>query len=87
MSDAAAAKRPYLDLSRVSLPTQVRIDDHDLEVSELSDRHKLLIVDLARIDKEINDAEFNLRTLRAAKNELSRLFAALNQANGNQGDN
>lgn len=72
--------RPYIDLSRVTLPTQVKIDDQELDVASLNDQQKLIILDLARLDKEINDTEFSLRVLRSAKSELSRLFAKASQS-------
>ena len=75
--------RPYIDLSRVTLPTQVKIDDQELDVASLNDQQKLLILDLARLDKEINDTEFSLRVLRSAKAELSRLFAKASQPSSN----
>jgi hypothetical protein len=69
---------PYIDLSRVPLPTKVKIDSRELEVSQLSDKQRAVLVDLARIDKEIADAEFSVRVLKAAKAELSRLLAGKN---------
>ncbi|MCH4903138.1 hypothetical protein GSN00_01730 [Cylindrospermopsis raciborskii CHAB3438] len=76
--------RPYLDLSRVTLPTQVKIDDQELDVANLSEQQKLVLLDLARIDKEINDTEFSLRVLRSAKSELSRIFARISQPSDNK---
>ena len=78
---SATQSRPYIDLSRVTLPTQVRIDDRELDVSSLNDQQKLILLDLARLDKEINDTEFSLRVLRSAKSELSRLFSKVSQPN------
>ncbi|MCZ2207349.1 hypothetical protein [Cylindrospermopsis raciborskii] len=78
--------RPYLDLSRVSLPTQVKIDDQEHDVASLNDQQKLILLDLARIDKEISDTEFSLRVLRSAKSELSRLFTRVSQPDNNNGD-
>ena len=75
----ANQSRPYIDLSRVTLPTQVKIDDRELDVSSLNDQQKLILLDLARVDKEINDTEFSLRVLRSAKAELSRLFSKVSQ--------
>ena len=75
----ATPSRPYIDLSRVTLPTQVKIDDQELDVASLNDQQKLILLDLARLDKEINDTEFSLRVLRSAKSELSRLFAKASQ--------
>ena len=80
-SPTASQSRPYIDLSRVTLPTQVRIDDRELDVSSLNDQQKLILLDLARLDKEINDTEFSLRVLRSAKSELSRLFSKVSQPN------
>jgi len=76
---SANQSRPYIDLSRVTLPTQVKIDDQELDVSSLNDQQKLILLDLARVDKEINDTEFSLRVLRSAKSELSRLFSKVSQ--------
>ena len=84
MSEAAASK-PYLDLSRVSLPTQVKIDDRELAVASLDDRQKLVLLDLARLDKELNDLEHTLRVMRAAKAELTRLFTRLSEGSGGPG--
>ena len=78
---SSTQSRPYIDLSRVTLPTQVRIDDRELDVSSLNDQQKLILLDLARLDKEINDTEFSLRVLRSAKSELSRLFSKVSQPN------
>ena len=84
MSETSANQsRPYIDLSRVTLPTQVKIDDRELDVSSLNDQQKLILLDLARVDKEINDTEFSLRVLRSAKSELSRLFSKVSQAPNN----
>ena len=80
-SPTSSQSRPYIDLSRVTLPTQVRIDDRELDVSSLNDQQKLILLDLARLDKEINDTEFSLRVLRSAKSELSRLFSKVSQPN------
>ena len=80
-SPTASQSRPYIDLSRVTLPTQVRIDDRELDVSSLNDQQKLILLDLARLDKEINDTEFSLRVLRSAKSELSRMFSKVSQPN------
>ena len=75
------APQPYIDLSRVSLPTRVRIDAQELEVSQLSDQQKAVLIDLSRIDKEIADVEFSLRVLKAAKSELSKLLSVNNKSN------
>jgi hypothetical protein len=84
MSQNPSSKpQSYLDLSRVSLPTQVKIDDKEFDVASLTDQQKVILVDLARIDKEINDTEFSLRVLRSAKAELSRLFAKVSQPGDN----
>jgi hypothetical protein len=83
-SPTASQSRPYIDLSRVTLPTQIRIDDRELDVSSLNDQQKLILLDLARLDKEINDTEFSLRVLRSAKSELSRLFSKVTQAPNNE---
>lgn len=74
-------------MSRVTLPTQVKIDDQEHDVASLSDQQKLILLDLARIDKEIGDTEFSLRVLRSAKAELSRLFSRVSQTgNNNNGE-
>lgn len=67
--------QPYIDLGKVPLPSKLRIGDQELEVSQLSDQQKAILIDLSRIDKEISDTEFSLRVLKAAKMELSRLLA------------
>ena len=81
---SSTQSRPYIDLSRVTLPTQVKINDQELDVSSLNDQQKLILLDLARLDKEINDTEFSLRVLRSAKSELSRLFSKVSQAPNNE---
>jgi len=73
--------QPYIDLSRVSLPTKVRIDGQEFEVSQLSDQQKAVLIDLSRIDKDIADVEFSLRVLKAAKSELSKLLSVNNKSN------
>ena len=85
-SPTSSQSRPYIDLSRVTLPTQVRIDDRELDVSSLNDQQKLILLDLARLDKEINDTEFSLRVLRSAKSELSRMFSKVSQPNDSSGN-
>ena len=75
--NSSAPSSPYLELARVPLPTRIRLGERDLEVSQLSDQQRAVLVDLSRIDKEIADAEFSLRVLKAAKAELSKLLTGL----------
>lgn len=75
--NSSAPPHPYLDLAKVPLPSHIRLGERDVEVSQLSDQEKAVLVDLSRIDKEIADAEFSLRVLKAAKTELSKVLAGL----------
>ena len=66
--------QPYIDLSRVSLPTRVRIDAQEFEVSQLSEQQKAVLIDLSRIDKDIGMLSFRSECLRQRNQSYRSCF-------------
>lgn len=58
----------------IKLPPTVKINDKEVQTETLKESSKKILADLIKLDEELFELEFSVRKVKAAKNELQRLF-------------